>query len=67
MILQYITNTDVNGNSYFLGIDIDKKIFTMVKQRIAYTREDATRTTKTDIRKLVNHLKESGYTETNFI
>lgn len=59
-IIKFSTKTDVNGNTYGLAVDIEKKeICTEF-----LTHKTDIKLTKRDLNKLSNFLTENGYTNT---
>lgn len=62
MILEFTTKIDRNGNKYYLGIDTDRKIFACTS-RHWYSVSEFINITRTDRRKILDQLKNEGYTE----
>ena len=60
MVLNFHTKTDVNGNTYFLQIDTEKKCFSRVCSRMVTY---GVKVTKRDISNLIEDAKKAGYKE----
>lgn len=65
MVFEYSTRRDVNGNRYYLGIDIDNLIFSR-ERGMWYSRDDIIEISKKDRRKLIEQLQRAGYTEIEY-
>ena len=62
MIIEFSTKRDVNGNRYYLGIDIDNKTFSRERGKW-YGRDDVIEIGKRDRRKLIDALENGGFLE----
>lgn len=65
MILEFATKRDRNGNRYYLGIDTDRKVYSLGRGRW-YSREDITEITKTDRRRLIEKI-EAEYKRIDYL
>lgn len=61
MLIEFKTKQDINGNTYYLIIDTDKKTFTINYPRIVPS-ENCIEIKKRDRNKLIDQLKNNGYT-----
>lgn len=62
MIIKYCTKRDINGNTYKIEIDTDKKTFTREPAGF-FHRADCVQVSKKDYREIIKNFKNSGYTE----
>ena len=60
MILKFATKQDINGNTYFLGIDYDKKTYSDVLGGF-FHRSDVITITKKERRKMIDDVKAAGF------
>lgn len=56
MVLEFATKRDRNGNRYYLGIDTDKKVYSLERGHW-YTRDDITEISKKDRHKLIEQIE----------
>lgn len=64
MLVRYCTRRDTNGNTYFLIIDHEKKVYARQPAGF-FHRSDYTQITKKDIHKNLDFLKTFSYKEVN--
>ena len=62
MIIKLSTKRDINGNRYYLGFDTEKKVYARTSAHW-YCKEDVLQITKTERRRMIEQLKDEGYTE----
>lgn len=65
MILEFATKRDRNGNRYYLGIDTDRKVYSLERGHW-YSREDIAEITKTDRRRLIEKI-ETEYKRIDYL
>lgn len=58
MILEFKTKRDVNGNTYYLGINTEARTFTRISPRM---NTDGAELKRRDFDALIKQLKESDY------
>lgn len=61
MIIRYKTKRDVNGNTYYLTVDTEKKTFS--KDYNLWGKDGDITITKKDRRNIAAQLEEEGYKE----
>jgi len=61
MIIRYKTKRDVNGNTYYLTVDTDKKTYS--KDYNLWGKDGDITITKKDRRNIAAQLEEEGYKE----
>ena len=56
MVLEFATKRDRNGNRYYLGIDTEKKVYSLERGHW-YTKDDITEISKKDRHKLIEQIE----------